>query len=376
MKPRLARLGRALHRLKDDQLFRSLRHGRVSGARISFGPDTLINLCSNDYLGMPVSDIPAMQMQSSSRLVSGNDNSYEQLEKRLARHRSCQAGLVYPTGYMANIGTIGALVQKTDTILSDELNHASIIESCRLAGAKLQIYSHNDMDDLRAKLQGSKNPFIITEGIFSMDGDYARLRQIAELAEKVDAITVVDDAHGDFVAGTDGRGTPSMMRVSKKIDVHISSLSKGLGSFGGYAASQNNVINTCINRSKAFIYTSALPSALVEHSLIRMNTDREPYRKRLARNVRQMSAGLEAAGYDIQSKTHIIPIIIGSERTALRMGRYLYRNGIFAQPIRYPTVPRNSARLRLTMTGWLASTDIEEAVRVLESAAKKFHIAH
>ncbi len=156
--------------------------------------------------------------------------------------------------------------------------------------------------------------------------------------------------------------------------MYISSLSKGLGSFGGYVASQNNVIDLCINKSKTFIYTSALPSFLIEYSLKRFSSNREKYRKKLEKNVHLLSSGLKKLGYNIQSKTHIIPIVIGNEKTTLEFGKYLYEHGIFAQPIRYPTVPKNKARIRVSVTSWLSDEQIEKALRVFEQAPKRFRI--
>ena len=256
-----------LHEIKKNNLYRKLQYGKAQGAHITINGKKLLNLCSNDYLGIPTTRIKINQLQSSSRLVSGNDESYKKLEKNLAKHKSQQNSLIYPTGYMANLGVISSIARKGDLILSDALNHASIIESCKLSDAKILIYKHNDMEDLQKKLKvNGKNKFIITEGIFSMDGDFSSLKQIAEIAEKSKAITIVDDAHGDFVVGNDGKGTPNYFNVSKKIDLYISSLSKGLGSFGGYVASQNNVIDLCINKSKSFIYTSALPSFRIKYT--------------------------------------------------------------------------------------------------------------
>ena len=155
--------------------------------------------------------------------------------------------------------------------------------------------------------------------------------------------------------------------------MYISSLSKGLGSFGGYVASQNNVIDLCINKSKSFIYTSALPSFLIEHSLSRFESNREKQKKKLEKNIIHLSKGLQDIGYEIKSKTHIIPIIIGKEKLAMEFGKFLIDNGIFAQPIRYPTVPKNEARLRISVTAWLTGTDIEKALRIFEKAYRKFY---
>jgi len=362
-----------LGKIKQNNLYRKLRYGKVQDSHITINGKKLVNLCSNDYLGIPTTKIQFKQLQSSSRLVSGNDESYKKLEDALAKHKSQQNSLVYPTGYMANLGSISSIAKKGDLILSDELNHASIIESCKLTDAKVSIYKHNDMQDLQKKLkQKGKNKVVITEGIFSMDGDFSSLKQITEISEKVKAITVVDDAHGDFVVGKDGKGTPNYFNVAKKIDLYISSLSKGLGSFGGYVASQNNVIDLCINKSKSFIYTSALPSFLIEHSMKRFESNREKQKKKLEKNTKQLSKGLTQIGYEINSSTHIIPIIIGNEKSAMDFGNFLFSNGVFVQPIRYPTVPKNQARLRISVTAWLSKADIEKTLEIFEKAYRKF----
>ncbi len=363
-----------LQGIKQNNLYRKLRYGKAQGSHITIDGKKLLNLCSNDYLGIPTTKIQTKQLQSSSRLVSGNDESYKKLEKNLAKHKSQQNSLVYPTGYMANLGAISAIAKKGDLILSDELNHASIIESCKLSDAKISIYKHNDIQDLQKKLkQKGKNKFVITEGIFSMDGDLSHLKQITELTEKTKTITIVDDAHGDFVIGKEGKGTPNYFNVGKKIDLYISSLSKGLGSFGGYVASQNNVIDLCINKSKSFIYTSALPSFLVEHALKRFESNREKQKKKLEKNTIQLSKGLQNIGYEINSKTHIIPVIIGNEKLAMDFGKFLMENGVFVQPIRYPTVPKNQARLRISITAWLSKGDIEKTLLIFEKAYRKFY---
>ena len=373
LKPKLGFVDFELMQIKQNHLQRKLKYSKTNGGVITIQGKNLVNLCSNDYLGIPTTSLKIKQMQSSSRLVSGNDESYLTLEKKLARHKSQQASLIYPTGYMANLGSIPAIAKKGDLILSDELNHASIIESCRLSGAKISIYKHNDMEDLRSKLkQKSKNKFVITEGIFSMDGDFSKLKEITEITHKTSAITILDDAHGDFVVGKDGKGTGNYFGVSKKIDVYISSLSKGLGSFGGYITSHQNVIDLNINKSKTFIYTSALPSILVEYSLRRFDSNREKQRKKLQKNVKLICKGLREIGYVINSKTHIIPIIIGKEKTAMDFGKHLFQNGVYAQPIRYPTVPKDQARIRLSVTAWLSQKDIKNSLEIFDKAYKKF----
>ncbi|MBM3895930.1 MAG: aminotransferase class I/II-fold pyridoxal phosphate-dependent enzyme [Thaumarchaeota archaeon] len=348
---------------------------RNKGPYIYINNKKLLNLCSNDYLGLSRIRRYSDQLQTSSRLVAGNDTSFNIFEKKLARHKSQERSLIFPTGYMANLGAISTIVRENDVIFSDELNHASIIEACRLTRAKVLVYKHNNIDDLISKIkQESRRKFVATEGVFSMDGDIANLKQISEITEKTNSILILDDAHGDFTLGTDGKGTANHFKISKKIDLYVSSLSKGLGSFGGYVASQNNVIELLINRSKPFIYTSALPSFLVKDAMQKFDSNREKQQEKLQQNTNLFRNGLENIGYDINSITHIIPIIIGKEKTALEFGKYLFKKGIFAQPIRYPTVSKNKARIRLSVTAWLEKNQIEKALDVFEMAGKKFQI--
>ena len=362
-----------LDQIKKNNLYRKIRFGKISGSKINISGKNLINLCSNDYLGINPTNLKIKQIQSSSRLISGNDSVYEKFEKKLAKHKSHEKSLVFPTGYMANLGIISALVKKEDLILSDELNHASIIESCRLAGAKVEIFKHNDIEDLRKKIkQKQKRKFLITEGVFSMDGDYSNLPEITEITEKNNIITILDDAHGDFVVGKDGKGTAEKFHVSKKIDVYVSSLSKGLGSFGGYVASNNQIIDYCTNKSKSFIYTSALPAVLVEDAEKRFDSDRNKQQKKLQNNTKIIIDGLKNIGFQIESSTHIIPIIIGDEKKAMDMGEFLFKNGIFVQPIRYPTVRKNQARLRISVSAWLNEDDLEQSLKIFKKAKKEF----
>ena len=188
------------------------------GPNIRINSKKLINLCSNDYLGIKSPKISRKQNQSSSRLIAGNDESFKILESKLAKHKSQDNALIFPTGYMANLGVITSLIQKNDHVYSDEFNHASLIEACKMTGAKITIFKHNDMSDLNSKIKtDSKRKFIITEGIFSMDGDSADLKIISEISQKHDAITILDDAHGDFIIGKDGGGSANYFGVEKKL---------------------------------------------------------------------------------------------------------------------------------------------------------------
>ena len=375
MKPKFDTLERKLSEIKKNNLLRTLQDSRIEKQYIKINKKKLLNFSSNDYLGIKPSKIKYSQFQSSSRLVSGNDESFTTLEKKLSEHKSQEKTIIYPTGYMANLGVVSALAGKQDTIFSDELNHASIVEACKLSGSKIKIFKHNDMDDLGKKIKKVKGrKFLVTEGIFSMDGDWSKLNEITEIAEKKGLITILDDAHGDFVLGKDGRGTGEFFNVQKRIDVYISSLSKGLGSFGGYASGRKDLIDLCINTSKTFIYTSALPSSINQYSLKRFNSNREVYRKKLWKKINQFHNRLNEIGFSTTSTSQIIPIIIGNEKKVVEFSRFLMTKGIFAQAIRYPTVKKNQARIRISISGWLSEKEIELAIQVLEKAKRKFKL--
>ena len=375
MKHKFEYINSELNEIKKYNLYRKMYDSKINDGQITINSKILINLCSNDYLGITQPKTSNIQNQSSSRLVSGNDRSFRTLEKKLSKHKSQESALIFPTGYMTNIGVISTIIRKNDLVLSDKLNHASLIEACKLTNAKLSIFNHNDTADLARKIKiKSKRKFIITEGVFSMDGDFSNLNEITEIAQKNNAVIVLDDAHGDFVMGTDGKGTANHLGVSKKIDVYISSLSKGLGSFGGYVASKKNVVELCINKSKPFIYTSALPGILISDATKRFESKRERNRKKLWKNIKKFSNGLKKIGLNVDSDSQIFPIIIGNEKTTMEFGQYLFKNGIFAQPIRYPTVSRNHARIRISITARLTYEQIEKSLSVLENAKNKFKI--
>ena len=375
MKPKIHILEKKLSAIKKNNLLRSLQDSKVEKQFIKQNGKKLLNFSSNDYLAINPSKIRHTQFQSSSRLVSGNDSSFSILEKKLSKHKSQEKTIIYPTGYMTNIGVISALAGKQDTIFSDELNHASIVEACKLSGAKIKVFKHNNMKDFERKIQKTNGKkFVVTEGIFSMDGDWSKLDEMTEISEKKDIITILDDAHGDFVLGRDGRGTANFFNVEKKIDLYISSLSKGLGSFGGYVCGKSNLIDLCINTSKTFIYTSALPASINQYSLQRFNSNREAYRKKLWNKINQFHDRLNEIGFKTTSTSQIIPIIIGDEKKAMDFSKFLKSEGIFAQAIRYPTVKKNQARIRISITGWLSEKDIEYSIKILEKAKRKFDL--
>ncbi len=375
MKPKFGTLEKKLSGIKKNNLLRNLQDSHVEKQFIKQNGRKLLNFSSNDYLGIKSGKMRHAQFQSSSRLVSGNDTSFSLLEKKLARHKSQEQAIIFPTGYMANLGMITSIATKHDTIFSDELNHASIVEACKLSGSKIKIFKHNDIGDLERKVQKTKGKkILITEGVFSMDGDWSRLNEICQVSEKHGMITVLDDAHGDFVLGKDGKGTANFFDVEKKIDLYVSSLSKGLGSFGGYVCGKKKLIDLCINTSKTFIYTSALPSSINQYSLNRFNSKREIYREKLWGKINLFHKRLEEIELHTTSTSQIIPIIIGNEKKAMEFSKFLRINGIFAQAIRYPTVKKDQARIRISITGWLSNKEIEYSIQILEKAKRKFNL--
>ncbi len=375
MKPKFGTLEKKLSGIKKNNLLRNLQDSHVEKQFIKQNGRKLLNFSSNDYLGIKSGKMRHAQFQSSSRLVSGNDTSFSLLEKKLARHKSQEQAIIFPTGYMANLGMITSIATKHDTIFSDELNHASIVEACKLSGSKIKIFKHNDIGDLERKVQKTKGKkILITEGVFSMDGDWSKLNEICQVSEKHGMITVLDDAHGDFVLGKDGKGTANFFDVEKKIDLYVSSLSKGLGSFGGYVCGKKKLIDLCINTSKTFIYTSALPSSINQYSLNRFNSKREIYREKLWKKINLFHKRLEEIELHTRSTSQIIPIIIGNEKKAMEFSKFLRINGIFAQAIRYPTVKKDQARIRISITGWLSNKEIEYSIQILEKAKRKFNL--
>ena len=375
MKPKFGTLEKKLSGIKENNLLRNLQDSHVEKQFIKQNGRKLLNFSSNDYLGIKSGKMRHAQFQSSSRLVSGNDTSFSLLEKKLARHKSQEQAIIFPTGYMANLGMITSIATKHDTIFSDELNHASIVEACKLSGSKIKIFKHNDIGDLERKVQKTKGKkILITEGVFSMDGDWSKLNEICQVSEKHGMITVLDDAHGDFVLGKDGKGTANFFDVEKKIDLYVSSLSKGLGSFGGYVCGKKKLIDLCINTSKTFIYTSALPSSINQYSLNRFNSKREIYREKLWGKINLFHKRLEEIELHTTSTSQIIPIIIGDEKKAMELSKFLRINGIFAQAIRYPTVKKDQARIRISITGWLSNKEIEYSIQILEKAKRKFNL--
>ena len=376
MKDKLSFVNSRILAIHKQGLHRKTTPSLTRGSEIIIRGRRLINACSNDYLGIApsVGSQRTGKIQSSSRLLSGSDEAIHKLESVIAKTKPYDASLVFPTGYMANIGAVTTLAGKGDCILSDSLNHASIIDACRLSGAKITVYGHNDMDDLEKKCKKSKGRiFIVTEGTFSMDGDLSDAHRICEIADKYAAISILDDAHGDFALGKKGMG--SWENSKRKPDVYVSSLSKALGSFGGYVASSSRVVDLCTNTARTMIYTSALPAHIASHAMMRILYPlRLARQKTLEKNTIRLHKYLQKAGYDTNNSSHIIPVHIGDEKMALGFSKRLLKDGVYAQAVRYPTVEKNSARIRISVTASMTLRQIHTISDAIESAGRFFKI--
>ena len=357
-----------LRELRKEDLYRELRTiEEISESGKGTNASTVINFSSNDYLGLSRNTFLLRKLknlhisrisQCSSRLISGNTESLEKLEKDLSKHRKTTSSLLFPTGFMANLGVLGCISDRETIIFSDELNHASIIDGCKMSPSKIYPFPHNNMIELEKiiKKHGNKRKIIITEGIFSMNGDMADLTEIVRISNKNNCLLIVDDSHGDFIIGnnklTDYSGTPSYFGVNKSVDIHVSSLSKGLGCFGGYVSCSKLVREYLINKSRSFIFTSALPDYLAEIAIMSIQlAKRGDLQPKLYRNIDYFYKIANEQKIIIRKveKSPIIPLLIGSEKKALEVSKKLLRQNFFVQAIRYPTVKRNEARLRISL---------------------------
>jgi glycine C-acetyltransferase len=357
-----------LRELRKEDLYRKLRTiEEISEAGKGTNASTVINFSSNDYLGLSRNTFLLRKLKSlyisrisqcSSRLISGNTESLEKLEKDLSKHRKTTSSLLFPTGFMANLGVLGCISDRDTIIFSDELNHASIIDGCKMSPSKIYPFPHNNMIELEKiiKKHGNKRKIIITEGIFSMNGDMADLTEIVRISNENNCLLIVDDSHGDFIIGNnklkDYSGTPSYFGVNKSVDIHVSSLSKGLGCFGGYVSCSKLVREYLINKSRSFIFTSALPDYLAEIAIMSIQLAiRGDLQPKLYRNIDYFYKIANEQKIIIRKveKSPIIPLLIGSEKKALEISKKLLRQNFFVQAIRYPTVNRKEARLRISL---------------------------
>jgi 8-amino-7-oxononanoate synthase len=380
-----------LDQLEHRGLRRSLRLiESEQGGRVTYDGRSLIMLSSNNYLGLAAhprvkqAAINATECygvgSGASRLVAGNLQPLCQLEENLARLKGAQAAIVFGSGYLANLGTLTALMGQGDIIFSDELNHASLIDGCRLSKATLKIYRHCDTDHLKVLLDESSNArrrLIVTDSIFSMDGDCAPLREIVELAHRYDAAIMVDEAHAVGVIGPDGGGLAAELGLQSHIDIQMGTLSKALGAYGAYVAGSSVLIEYLINRSRSFIYTTGLPPPIAAAADAAIDIMREEPQRilRLWDNAAHLRSRLETAGFVFGlTQSPILPMIVGEAQPAVAMAKRLFDRGVYAIAIRPPTVAPGTARLRLTPIADHTRADLDYAIDAIIQCGRELNL--
>ena len=384
-------ISKELTQLREAGLYRALR--RVEGDQ---GPTLfldgreVVNFSSNNYLGL--ANHPALREAAkaaidrygcgsgASRLISGNMALHEELEAKIAEFKGTEAALVFNSGFQANTGVIPALVGRDDVVFSDALNHASIIDGCRLARAKIVVYEHCNMDQLQRGLQEAPRDgrkLIVTESLFSMDGDEAPLADIVELAERYGAVVMIDEAHATGVYEPNGAGLIAKLGLGSRVLVQMGTLGKALGGFGAYIVGSRALRELLINRCRSFIFTTSLPPVVMAMAIAAIELVRkEPERRAaLRRNCQTLRSGLQALGYKVgDSQSQILPLIVGDADACMKFSEYLFSRGVFAQGIRPPTVPPATSRLRITLMAVHTPEQIERALAIF-AEAKQNHVA-
>ncbi|MDO5096162.1 MAG: glycine C-acetyltransferase [Peptostreptococcaceae bacterium] len=378
--------------LKKNGLFKEVRS--IDGpneAEIVLDGKRVINLSSNNYLAF--ANHPRLKQAAKDaidkygagagavRPIIGNMTIHDELEELLAKFKKEEAVLVFQSGFNCNAGTIQAVTDERDLILSDELNHASIIDGARLSKAKKSTFKHSDMQDLERILKENRdkyeNVLIITDGVFSMDGDIAKLPEIVELAEKYNCMTYVDDAHSSGVLGESGRGTVDHFNLHGRVDFTIGTLSKAIGVVGGYVAGKKVTIEWLKNRGRPFLFSTAMTPSAVGSCIeaIKMLMESTEYTDKLWDNARYFKEKISKLGYNIgESETPITPVIIGDEELTGKFSKQLFENGLFVSPIIFPTVPKGTARVRCMVTAGHTKEQLDQAVSIFEKVGKEMGI--
>lgn len=357
----------------------------IDAVRVRRDDKEYLMMASNNYLGLTFDErviegaIKGAQQYGTgsggSRLVSGTFPLFTKLEKELAKFKNTEKALVFNTGYMANVGTISAIADKNTIIFSDELNHASIIDGCRLSRGSVKAYNHCDVDELKYLLKEvdrNTRKLIVTDGVFSMDGDIAPLDKLYELSREYNALLMVDDAHATGTIGS-GHGTAAYYGLEKEVDIQLGTLSKSLGSVGGYVAANSTIIDYLVNMSRSFIFSTALSPADIGAALSALHvleSDTSVLRQ-LQNNVNYMADCLNSIGIYATNDTPIFPILIGSNEDTLAVSNYLYNAGIIGTAIRPPTVPVGESRIRLTVTAAYNKEQIDYVCQSLHNAMKQ-----
>jgi glycine C-acetyltransferase len=387
----LAYLEGELNTLREQGLFRPLRvlDGEQT-AHASIDRQTVVNLSSNNYLGFTTH--PRLRERAlaalrslgvgtgSVRTIAGTMQIHMELERRLASFKRTEAAVVFQSGFAANAGTVAALLGRDDVIVSDELNHASIIDGARLSRAAIKVFPHRDVAAARtilAALPRGQRTLLITDGVFSMDGDLGALPGLCDIADEFGCIMMVDDAHASGVFGKQGRGTVDHFDLHGRVDVQVGTLSKALGALGGYVAGSRSLIEFLYRRARPFLFSTSHPPAVAAACLAALDVlESEPqWMELLWRNTRFFKAGLQALGFDIGlGESPITPVIVGDGARAVRLSDRLFEEGVFAQGITFPTVPRDKARVRTIVTATHTEAELRFALDVFRKVGVELGI--
>ena len=363
-----------------------------NGATIQVRGKELINLSSNNYLGLATNEeLKRIAKETidkygvgagAVRSINGTLDLHVKLEEKLAEFKGTEAAISYQSGFNCNMAAISAVMDKNDAILSDQLNHASIIDGCRLSKAKIIAFKHSDMEDLRAKAKEAQESglynkvMVITDGVFSMDGDIAKLPEIVEIAKEFDLITYVDDAHGSGVTGK-GKGTVKHFGLEKDIDFQMGTLSKAVGVVGGYVAGKQSLIDWLKVRSRPFLFSTAVPPGDVAAitAALQMIIDSTELHDKLWENGDYLKAGLDKLGFNIgASETPITPCIIGDEKLTQQFSRRLFEEGVYAKSIVFPTVAKGAGRVRNMPTAAHTKEMLDDAIAIYEKVGKELGV--
>ncbi len=392
MEDKLAWVERELENLKKEGLYTTIRTlGSPQGAWLIVDGRKVLNFCSNNYLGLANHPTLAQKAKEAIdkygvgpgavRTIAGTMELHVELEKRLAEFKGAEAAISFQSGFNANLATIPAIVDKGDLIISDELNHASIIDGVRLSKADRAIFKHKDMDSLRDVLKENAGKYrrtlIVTDGVFSMDGDIAPLDKIVELAKEYNAITMVDDAHGEGVLGRGGRGIVDHFGLHGQVDIEVGTMSKAFGVVGGYVAGDRRIVEWLRQRGRPFLFSSAMTvpdtaACLAAVNILESSTELVD---RLWENARYFQGAMRDLGFDTSfTETPITPVMLGEEKLAQEFSKRLYEEGVFGTAIAYPTVPKGKARIRVMISAAHSKDDLDFGLEKFAKVGKELGV--
>jgi len=391
-KAQLQYLSDELEKLREQKLYQKLRILETEQRPVArFDGREVINLSSNNYLGLTTH--PKLKQKAleaieeygvgsgAVRTIAGTMTLHMALEEKIAQFKHVEASVVFQSGFTANAGTVQAILGKEDVIISDELNHASIIDGCRLSRAEIKVFPHKDMEACEKVLKEIENrpgrKLLITDGVFSMDGDIAPLPQLVELAEKYGCIMMIDDAHASGVLGRNGRGTVDHYDLHGRVDIQVGTLSKAIGALGGYVCATRDTIEFLYHRARPFLFSTSHPPSVAATCIAAFEVlEEEPERiKKLWANTRFFKEGLKKLGFNTgMSETPITPVIVGDAALAHEFSRELFAAGVFAQGIGFPTVARGKARIRTIVTATHTEDELSRALEILETVGEKLRI--